>query len=119
MRLTGIGMIGINVAALRYRSGRGLRSHGNGGKRALFARNVGGNMKTFLMFLMERHGKEIESTDRGVLDDDLSDAFDAWLEDLDQDTLIKYADEYGSKLFIAGEIHAYNKTLENIKKIKV
>jgi succinate dehydrogenase flavin-adding protein (antitoxin of CptAB toxin-antitoxin module) len=47
----------------------------------------------FIDFLIEEHAE----SNRDCLDDDMPDAFDSWLEDLDQDLLIKYADLYAIK----------------------
>jgi len=45
--------------------------------------------KTFMDFLKEKHG-EIYSA---ILDDDLPDAFDAWLEGRTKEEIIEYAEE--------------------------
>ena len=50
--------------------------------------------KDFQEYLMDVFAKE----EPQVLDDDMSDAFDAWLQDLDCDTWIKYGNEY-AKIF--------------------
>jgi hypothetical protein len=48
----------------------------------------------FLNYLQDVHGKEIGGTENDCLDDELADAFDNWLGELDQEMLIKYADLY-------------------------
>ena len=37
-----------------------------------------------------------------VLDDDLPDSFDDWMVDLEQEDLIKYAEDWGKLKFIEG-----------------
>jgi len=46
-------------------------------------------MKTFTEYLESNWDYE------GILDDDMPDAFEAWILNLDIDTLIDYADAYG------------------------
>lgn len=46
-------------------------------------------MKTFENYLQEKHFNNYHGTD-----DDMSDAFDKWLTELQADDFIKYGDEY-------------------------
>lgn len=48
---------------------------------------------SFNHFLQEKHMEEYPQ----LLDDDLPDAFEEWIEQLSTDELIKYADEYGEQ----------------------
>lgn len=54
--------------------------------------------QTFEDFLQDTHLEDCPT----VLDDDLPDAFNAWLE-MDIESLIAYGDEYGKKMFKAGQ----------------
>lgn len=47
----------------------------------------------FETFLQEKFNQEYP----GILDDDLENAFETWLTNLDIDTVIKYADEFKLK----------------------
>lgn len=76
-------------------------------------------MKTFIEFLSNKYSNIIAGTENDVLDDDFPDAFDAWLEGVCQDALIKYADEYAYRMYAAGQVAAFNKALECIKNVKV
>lgn len=51
------------------------------------------NMQTFEEFLQEVW------TPVGVLDDDMPDAFDNWLSNLDGEEYIRYADKYGKDCY--------------------
>lgn len=51
-------------------------------------------MKTFTQYLKEIHMKEHPE----VLDDDLPDAFDLWMAELDTEELINYADKFAIEL---------------------
>ena len=46
---------------------------------------------TFELFLQEKHFEENPQ----ILDDDLTDACNDWLENLQADDFIKYGEEYG------------------------
>jgi hypothetical protein len=46
-------------------------------------------MKTFTEFLQEKHADGYMGTD-----DNMPDAFEAWLEDIQLDGVIEYGDEY-------------------------
>jgi hypothetical protein len=50
----------------------------------------------------------------GVLDDDIQDAFEAWLEGVDVAQVMEYAEDYGNKLYrqayIEGGIDMVNET---------
>lgn len=48
---------------------------------------------TFEEFLMGVHGKDYTGTD-----DEMPDAFEAWLTELDTDSLILLANDYGKEL---------------------
>ncbi len=50
-------------------------------------------MKTFEKYLEE----DIWEAE-GVLDDDMPDAFESWLEELDTQEVIDYADQYGQNI---------------------
>lgn len=50
-------------------------------------------MKTFEKYLMEDVWEA-----EGVLDDDMSDAFDTWLTELQIDDVIAYAKEWGESI---------------------
>ena len=50
--------------------------------------------KTFEQSLQEKHVEENSQ----ILDDNLPDSFERWLEQLSTDELIKYADEYVEKI---------------------
>lgn len=54
----------------------------------------------------------------GVLDDDMPDAFDAWLAELDTQEVMDFAEEWGEKRFLDGK-ELVLKTFEpNIKKLQ-
>lgn len=55
--------------------------------------------KTFEYFLQDRF-MELEPQ---VLDDDLPDAFEAWLEKLDIEELMKFADAFGEYKALEGD----------------
>ena len=44
----------------------------------------------------------------GVLDDDMPDAFDAWLAEISQEFLIDLATDYGKMQFLQGKINWNN-----------
>lgn len=52
-------------------------------------------MKTFTQYLQTIHMKEHPA----LLDDDLPDAFDNWLSELDTDELINYADKFVDSIY--------------------
>jgi hypothetical protein len=52
----------------------------------------------FEQFLMLKHAE----AEPQVLDDDGPDAYEAWLEDVDGNELIEYAEEYGKEQYQAG-----------------
>ena len=47
-------------------------------------------IKTFIDYLQEIHFEKNPM----ILDDDLSDHFDNWMGDIEQDEMIKYADDF-------------------------
>lgn len=51
-------------------------------------------MKTFEQYLQEQHAKDYTGTD-----DDMPDAFNNWLDTLDQFEIIAYAEEWGKILY--------------------
>lgn len=55
----------------------------------------------FTSFLEEVHAEEYHG-----LDDDMPDAFDSWVSNLDGEEYIKFAEAYGKKQFIAGMQHS-------------
>lgn len=55
-------------------------------------------MKTFESFLQEKHF----GMNPMLLDDELTDAFDNWMGQLEQAELIAFADEFGKERFNAG-----------------
>ncbi|HDZ18831.1 hypothetical protein LCGC14_0641560 [marine sediment metagenome] len=48
----------------------------------------------FEQFLQEKHQEELPQ----ILDDNLPDSFESWLENLGTDDFIEYADEYVEKI---------------------
>jgi hypothetical protein len=63
----------------------------------------------FLNYLQDVHGKEIGGTENDCLDDELADAFDNWLGELDVDVLIKHADMFA--------INKQRDIIQDIKKV--
>ena len=51
-------------------------------------------MTTFELFLQEKHQEENPE----LLDDNLSDAFQDWLGELQADDFIEYGEEYGNDI---------------------
>lgn len=64
-------------------------------------------MESFEDFLKEVHAEEYLGTD-----DNMPDAFDNWLGELDGEDYIKWGDLYGQKMHIAGS----RETIANIRK---
>jgi hypothetical protein len=54
----------------------------------------------FTEFLQDQHAEEYHG-----LDDEMPDAFDSWLVELDVDTMIEYADKYAQ--YRIGKIQDY------------
>ncbi len=55
-----------------------------------------------------------------VLDDDLPDAFDGWISNLDGEEYIKYAQQYGEKNFLDGMdkvLNGFKPYVENLRDI--
>ena len=50
-------------------------------------------IKSFEQYLMDSCWEA-----EGILDDDMPDAFDAWLGDIDTNEIISFADEWGNTL---------------------
>lgn len=63
--------------------------------------------KTFEEFLQEWHAKDYHGTD-----DAMPDAFDAWLGDLEVDTLMRLADIFAGESYLVGVKRAQEITLE-------
>ena len=59
-----------------------------------------GKTKDFERFLMGVHAESIRGTENDCLDDDMVDAFDDWVVELDIEVLIKYADIYAQMMNI-------------------
>ena len=70
-------------------------------------------MRTFIDYLAEKHA-EINPT---ILDDDMPDAFDDWMSDLDQDDLIKFADIYAGIKYHEGELKGMDRALQIITEV--
>lgn len=66
--------------------------------------------KTFDEFLEERHAKNYHGTD-----DDMLDAFEAWVSELQIDELIAYAQHYANLQYQQGRIDATREAIELIK----
>ena len=45
---------------------------------------------------------QFSDTSPEVLDDDMPDAFDAWLGDMDVNEVMKYAEAFGRKIYLDG-----------------
>lgn len=54
-------------------------------------------METFENYLKNKHAEEYMGTD-----DDMPDAFDSWLGDLNVDEFLDYGTAYGKKLLLEG-----------------
>lgn len=65
----------------------------------------------FEIFLREKHAKDFVGTDDGMVD-----AFEEWVQDLDVDTLIKYADIFAIQRYQLGYVHASNEALRTIRR---
>lgn len=70
--------------------------------------------KTFTDFLNEWHARDYHGTD-----DDMPDAFDGWLENLQIDTLISMADIFARENYLRGFKVATDVALEAIKEVKL
>jgi hypothetical protein len=51
----------------------------------------------FEAFLIDKHADQYQG-----LDDEMIDDFYSWTEDLEYETLVKYADEYSASLYLEG-----------------
>ena len=58
---------------------------------------MGKPMKTFEEFLQDKHGENYNGTD-----DDMSDAFDNWVSNLDTQEVMDYAESYGREVYKSG-----------------
>ena len=71
--------------------------------------------KTFEEFLQERHMEECPT----VLDDDLPDAYGAWISERDIQEIIDYAGKWGEEArqaaYHAGKIAGMDRAIELIK----
>jgi len=66
--------------------------------------------KTFIEFMQEIHYKVFPM----VLDDDLPDHFNNFLDDLGGEDYIRYAEQYGREQYLSGQAHViYAKHMEN------
>jgi hypothetical protein len=50
-------------------------------------------MKTFENFLIDKHADQYMG-----LDDEMPDDYDNWIQDIDMDDMLKYAEEYGNEM---------------------
>ena len=71
--------------------------------------------QTFEEFLGDIHYKQ----NPAILDDDLPDAFDAWMGEIEQDELIRLADLYGMSQFNEGIKRGSDVALEAIKSVQI
>lgn len=55
---------------------------------------------TFEDYLQEKHAAQYQG-----LDDEMGEDFEEWLEGLDTDTILEYAETYGAMRFVAGMKH--------------
>jgi hypothetical protein len=69
---------------------------------------------TFERYLMEQWQKEVTGTEEDVLDDDISDAFDRWVEIMPNDDVMKHAEAFGHAMYLAGMDKA-SAIIESIK----
>ena len=60
----------------------------------------------------ERYLQDIHALNYHGLDDDMPDAFDNWISELDGEDFINYADKYGELKFKDGQIKALSEQLE-------
>lgn len=67
--------------------------------------------QTFEEFLAEKH---VEMQPE-ILDDDIPDAFDAWMSDMEQDELVRLADLYGMSRYNSGLKEGSDLIIEAIK----
>jgi len=51
-----------------------------------------------------------------ILDDDMSDFFDAWLGELDGEDYMRYADLYGKEQYLMGRESVLNHQLKELTK---
>lgn len=66
--------------------------------------------QNFEGYLMEYFCK-VEPT---VLDDDIPDAFNDWLEGIDIDTIFKVADSFGRLKFLEGKLEGEQKIIDSV-----
>ena len=64
--------------------------------------------QNFESYLMEYFTR----VEPSILDDDIPDAFNDWLENVDMDTIFKVADYYGREQFVNGG----KEVLDSLKK---
>ncbi len=57
---------------------------------------------TFDQYLMEQWQKEITSMEEDVLDDDMADTFDRWVEEMPINDVMKHAEAFGHAMYLAG-----------------
>jgi hypothetical protein len=59
----------------------------------------------------ERYLQDIHALNYHGLDDDMPDAFDSWVSELDVEEVINYAENYGEAKFKDGQIKALSEQL--------
>jgi len=57
------------------------------------------NHKDFEDYLMQAFADEIRFTENDCLDDDMQDAFDSWLCDMEPDDWLKHGEKYAQAKF--------------------
>lgn len=68
--------------------------------------------ETFEEFMKEKHAEDYHG-----LDDDMPDAFDNWLGEIDGADMMDYAEEFGRKVYLQGFDRAAKVANEAIQKI--
>lgn len=66
-------------------------------------------MRTF-----EKYLEEDVWEPEGILDDDMPDAFEAWLEGLDTNDVLEYAEDYGKYCFSKGNFERQKVAIKEI-----
>ena len=59
--------------------------------------------KTFEDYLQDKHADHYHG-----FDDDMPEAFDQWISELEKESIITYAESYGNEVYEAGKKDAYN-----------
>ena len=71
----------------------------------------------FENFLQEKHTQQYPE----ILDDDVPNAFNAWLTEINADTWIAYGDEYGTLKALEGKefiLNGFRPHIEELKKFE-